>query len=223
MLAGATAAFGVTLLPFWPPALAVAIVVAAAAIAALSPRVGLALALATPIFAFGNDARSAALLYAGFAVAWLVLTWRESRFGLLFVAGPILGPLGALAVVPLVVQPLRSPFLRGAQAALAVLAAALVAGVAGSTGLAPADSVREALAALWTALAAQPLLLASAAVAAIVAAILPYARRRHRFAVAVVGGVLLVGAVASGQGAVGILLTAACWCAAALLAAGPRR
>ena len=223
VLAGAATALGVTVLPFWPPALAVALVLTAAAAAALSPRLGLALALAAPVFAFGNDARSAALLCAGFGLSWFVLTWREARFGLLFVAGPILGPLGALAVVPLVLQPLRSPFLRGAQAALAVLAAALVAGVAGGTDLAPADSVPETLAALWSGFVAQPLLLASTIVTAVAAVILPYARRRHRFGVAAVGTVLLVGALATGQGAVGILLTAACWSAAALLAAGPRR
>ena len=143
VLAVATAAIGVTLLPFWPPVLAIAIVLGAAAGALLSPRLGMAIALAAPLFPFGNDARSAALVYGGFAVAWIALTWREARFGLLFAAGPLLAPLGALALVPLAVQPLRSAFLRGLQAAVAVLAAGLVAGLGEETGISPSASVAD--------------------------------------------------------------------------------
>jgi eukaryotic-like serine/threonine-protein kinase len=227
VLAAATAAFGVTILPFWPPALAVGIVVLAAVAAAASPRLGLALALAAPIFPLGNDARSAALLYVGFALSWFVLTWREARFGLLFVAGPLLASIGALGLVPLAVLPVRSPFLRGAQAALAVIAAGFLASVAGGTGIAPGDSVGEIAVAISKALMAQPLVPAAALVAGLAAAILPWARRRHRFGVAGVGIVLVTTTVALGStlggGVVGILLTSACWGAAALLAAGSRR
>ncbi|MBA2740905.1 MAG: serine/threonine protein kinase [Actinobacteria bacterium] len=225
--AGAAAAVGVTLLPFWPPALALAIVVAAGAGAALHPRLGLAIALAAPIFPLGNEARSAALLYVGFAVAWLALTWREARFGVLFFAGPLLAPLGALALVPLMLQPLRSPFLQAAQGALAVLAATFAASVAGDTGLAPADTVTEAALALWSALAAQPAMLATALAAALVTTLLPLARRRHRYGIATVGVVVSAGAVVIGPGGtgtvLGVLLTCTCWGIAALLAAGSRR
>lgn len=222
-LAGTTAAFGVTVLPFWPPILAAALVVAAASAAILHPRLGLAIALGAPIFAFGNDARSAALLYGGFVLSWLVLTWRESRLGLLFVLGPVLAPLGAIALVPLAMQPLRSPFLRGAQAALAVLAAGFVAEMTGETGVSPSASVPDVAAALWSSLAAHPQLVAFAAVAGGAAAILPWARRLHRLGVAAVALVFVAGAVAVDAGVVGILVTIACWGAAALLAAGSRR
>ncbi len=227
VLAAATAALGVTILPFWPPALAVGIVVLAAAAAAASPRLGLALALAAPIFPLGNDARSAALLYVGLALSWFVLTWREARFGLLFVAGPLLASIGALGLAPLAVQPVRSPLLRGAQAALAVLAAAFLASVAGGTGIAPGDSVREIAVALSKGLLAQPIVPAVALVAGLAATILPWARRRHRFGVAGTGIVLVTATVVLGStlggGVVGILLTSAGWGAAALLAAGSRR
>ena len=41
----------------------------------------------------------------GLAVAWLALTWREARLGLLFVAGPLLAPSARSPLVPLAVQP----------------------------------------------------------------------------------------------------------------------
>jgi hypothetical protein len=223
VLAGATAAIGVTLLPFWPPALALAVALGAAAAALLNPRLGMAIALAAPLFPFGNDARSTALLYGGFAVAWLVVTWREARFGLLFVAGPLLAPLGALALVPIAVQPLRSPILRALQAAVAVLAAGLVAGIDGETGVAPASTATDVATALLSSLATQPALIAAAAVAGVAGAFLPWIRQQHRFAVAGVGLALTVGSIAAGAGALGAFLTLLGWGVAALLAAGSRR
>jgi eukaryotic-like serine/threonine-protein kinase len=227
VLAGATAAVGVTVLPFWPTAVAVAVVLAAAAAAALSPRLGLAVALAAPLFAFGNDARSAALLYGAFAVAWLVLTWREARYGLLFVLGSLLAPLGALALIPLALQPVRSPLLRGAQGVLAVLAAALVGAVSTGAGVAPGASATHAAGVLGSGLAARPATLAAALAVGAAAALLPWARRHHRFGVAAIGAMLVAGTFALGQelggGVAGSLLTTLCWTAAALLAAGSRR
>jgi hypothetical protein len=223
VLAGATAAIGVTLLPFWPPALAIALAAGAAAAALLNPRLGMAIALGAPLFPLGNDARSAALLYGGFALTWLVVTWREARFGLLFVAGPLLAPLGALALVPLAVQPLRNPILRGLQAAVAVLTAGLVAGLEGETGVAPGATVADVATALLNALAAQPALLAAAAVAGLAGAFLPWIRQQHRFAVAGVGLALVVASIAAGSGALGAFLALLGWGVAALLAAGSRR
>jgi hypothetical protein len=227
VLAAATAAIGVTVLPFWPPVLAVAIVLAAAAAAALNPRLGVAVALAAPLFAFGNDARSAALLYSGFALAWLALTWREARFGLLFVAGPLLAPLGALALVPLVLQPLRNPLLRGAQGALAALVAAFVVSVGSGIGVAPGSSAAGATGVLWSGLAARPAVLATALLLGVAAMALPWVRSRHRLGVAALGIVVVVGTVAIGAdlggGAVGTFVALLSWGAAALLAAGSRR
>jgi serine/threonine-protein kinase len=228
VLAAAAAALGVTLLPFWPASLAVAIVVAAAAAAAVDPRLGLAVALAAPVFPLGNHAQGAAVLYAGLALAWLVLFWREARLGLLFVAGPFLASFGALALVPLVVQPIRTPVRRAAQAALAVLSAALVAAVAGgelplggdpaSTTIAPGDSAGEIAVALWSSLAEQRAFLGAAVLVTLAAVALPFARRL-RFGVAAVGASLVAATIATGTGVAALLLLVASWGVAAALAA----
>jgi hypothetical protein len=233
-LAAVTAALGATLLPFWPPILVAAIVAAAAGLAAFKPRLGLALALATPIFPLGNETQGAALLYGGFAAGWVVLTWREARRGLLFVVGPVLALFGALALVPLAVQPARGPVRRAAQGALAVLTAGLLAGVAGdplpftdstaaSLGLVPSDTVGDVLLALEGALSSLTLLLAAAAVAALAAAILPWARSQSRYGVAAVGGVVLAGTLATTPVLAAVPLIVAVWGLAAARAAGTGR
>jgi eukaryotic-like serine/threonine-protein kinase len=234
LLATVAAALGATLLPFWPPLLVAAIVVGAGLAAWPSPRIALAIALAAPVFPLGNLSQSLAVLYGLFALAWLVLCWRDARWGLLFAAGPLLAPLGLLAVVPLAVQPARGAVRRAAQAALAVLAAALVAGVAGArlplaagaagqVGVGPLDSTEETGSALWQYLTLHPILLAGTAVAALAAALLPQARRRSRYGVLGLGIVLLAASVVSGTGIVGVLLTALVWAVAGAVAAGTRR
>ncbi len=232
-LAVVTAAVGATLLPFWPPGLVAAIVLGAGLAAWLDPRVGLAVALAAPVFPIGNVSQGAALLYGALALAWLVFAWRDARWGLLFVSGPLLAGAGLLAAVPLVVQPARGAVRRAAQAAVAVLAAALAAGLAheglppaGEPGepitVAPVDSPIEVGAALLGALVASPLVLVGAAFAAAAAAILPWARGWSRYGVLAVGAVLTAGLVAAGAGIVPILLAALVWGIAAAVAAGGR-
>ena len=61
---------------------------------------------------------------------WLVLCWREPRGALLFALGPLLAPLAALGLLPLAAAGLRARRRAArAQAALGVLAAAIVAGI----------------------------------------------------------------------------------------------
>ena len=67
------------------------------------------------------------MLYGAIALGVLALGWRDPRFALVFAAGPLLAPLGLLALVPLVVQPARGIVRRASQAMLAVLAASVVA------------------------------------------------------------------------------------------------
>ena len=233
-LATTTALLGATLLPFWPPALVAAIVVGAGLAAWIDPRIGLAVALAAPLFPLGNLSESAAVLYGAVALALLAFSWRDARSGLLFLSGPLLAPLGLLALVPLVVQPARGIVRRGVQAALAVLAAVLVAGisgdelplaghVAGSLGIAPLDSSSEIGRALLQSLAAEPAILIAALVAAGAAVGLPFARRRSRYGVLAVGTALLVCTVAAGTGIVAVLLVALVWAFAGAVAAGTDR
>ncbi len=230
-LAMLAAGLGATLLPFWPPVLVAAIVVGAGLGAWLDPRIGLAVALAAPLFPLGNHAESAAALYAALAVGWLLLNWRDARSGLLFVAGPLLAPVGLLALVPLVVLPARGTLRRGAQGGVAVLSAALLAGVAGeelpltsetaaSLGIVPSDSTREVALAVWGELALNPAVLGGALACALAAAILPWAARNSRYGVAAVGSVLLVAAAATGTGVAGLLVAGLVWAFAANVAAG---
>jgi hypothetical protein len=231
-LAGVAAILGVAVLPFWPPVLAVALVVGAAAAAVVHPRLGLAVALAAPVFPLGNVAQSLAVLYGVLAAAWLVLFWREARVGLVYVTGPLLAAIGALGLVPLAVQPVRSPVRRGAEAAAAVLLAGVVAALAGDAlpvrgaaldapDLSPGSSLAQVAAALGSSLLSQPLLPAAALLAAGVAVLLPWARRRSRFGVAGLGTLVLVATVAAGSGLAAIPLLVAVWGVAAVLAARP--
>jgi eukaryotic-like serine/threonine-protein kinase len=230
LLAALTAFLGVTILPFWPAALAAAIVVGAGVAAAYKPRLGLAVALAAPVFPLGNLAQGAAVLYGGIAFAWIVLFWREARLGLLFIAGPLLASIGALTLVPLAVQPVRGPVRRGLQAGIAVLAAGLAAGLSSGRlpfeatsvrplGITPGDSVVEVALALWTTLAAHPLLPGAALIAAVVAVLLPWARRRSRFGLCAIGSALIACALVVGAGLAALPLVVTVWGIAAVLAA----
>jgi hypothetical protein len=209
-------------------------VLGAAFAAFLDPRLGMALALATPVFPLGNHAAGAAVVYGAFAVAWIAVTWRDARRGLLFVAGPLLAPLGALALVPLVVQPVRAPLLRGLQAALAVLSAGFVAAVSGaqlpltrgsavSAAVSPGDSAADVASLLGGTLAAHPTLPAAALLAGVTAALLPWIRRRSRYGVAAIGAALVATGVVAGTAAVAVPLLVTVWGVAALLPAGTRR
>jgi hypothetical protein len=230
VLAGVAAIIGVSVLPFWPPALAVAIVIGAVAAAAVHPRLGLAVALAVPLFPLGNVTQSLAVLYGMLAIAWLALNWRESRLGLLYVTGPLLAAVGALGLVPLATQPVRSPIRRGAQAAAAVLLAGAVAALAGDSlpaggttpeplELSPGSSIADVAVALASSLLSQPLLPAAAVLAAAVAIGLPWVRRRSRFGVAALGALVIAACIAAGSGLASLPVLAAVWGAAAILAA----
>jgi eukaryotic-like serine/threonine-protein kinase len=232
-LAVVTAALGATLLPFWPVALVVSIAIGAGLAAWLDPRLGLVVALAAPVFPLGNYAQSAALLYGVFALGWLVLCWRDARYGLLFVCGPLLAGAGLLALVPLAVQPARGTVRRVSQAAMAILAALLVAGVAGEElplvnhpaeplGIGPLDPVSDAALTVWGALAGSTVVLAGIVVAAMAAAVLPWARDRSRYGVAALGALLTALSIAAGAGAAGTIVMVLVWGIAAAVAGALR-
>jgi hypothetical protein len=229
-LAVVAAGLGATLLPFWPPLLVGAILVAAAAGAWVHPRLGLAIALAGAIFPFGNVAAGAAVAYGAFAAVWLALFWRDARNGLLFVAGPLLGPLGLLPLVPLVVQPAAGAVRRGALAAIALLSALLVAGVAGdelslaSQGpvtleLTARTSAPDVMSAAWGALTAHPALLGALLVAAGAAAFLERARSVSPLAMPAIGLVVVAGAALAGAGVASIVASMIVWGAVSAVAA----
>jgi predicted Ser/Thr protein kinase len=203
-LAGIAALVGGLVLPFWPAGL-VAVLAAAAALSALRwPRLGLAIALFVPLFPLGNVAAAAAVVYGALALGWLALCWRDPRAGLAFCAGPLLAPLGGLALLPLAVQPARGPIRHAAQAAAGVFAAAVVAGLRSeplplgggrvdNLGIAASERPQEVGAALIAVLAENRALAGVALALGAAAVLLPYARSKGPKWVAAFGLAQLAG------------------------------
>jgi hypothetical protein len=213
---------GATILPFWPTGLVAAIAFLAGLAAWFRPRLGLAIALAAPVFPLGNVAEGAAILYGLFAVALLAVAWRDPRWGLLYVVGPLLASVGLLALAPLAMQAARGWFRRAAYGALAILGAAFVAGVAGdelpvsgeaagALGVAPFDSPLEIASALWAVVAQSPALLVAAALVGAASALLPWARRASEYGFALVGFVLLAGSIVAGASTGSTFAVIAVW------------
>ncbi|MGE5274457.1 MAG: serine/threonine-protein kinase [Verrucomicrobiota bacterium] len=228
LVAGWTSATLAFFPAYWPIGLAAL----AAVLTYLGPRLGLAFALAVPILPLGNISLGLAIVYCGAAAAWLVLFWPRPRAAYLFVAGPLLAPLGLLGLVPLAVLTAGGAGRRAAQAGAAVVAAALVAGLGGgrlpvvggaapNLGLAELGSPFAAGSALWHgAIEARPLLLETLALAAAAAAI-GSCRRRGPWGGAVFGALLTTMTLLADPAAAAIPLVAAGWICAAVLAAEP--
>jgi hypothetical protein len=219
-------------LAFYPPGWAAPLAAAAAGIAFWSPRAGTAFAFGGAFFPLANISLGLAGGFAVIAVAWMALTWRDPRAALVFVAGPLLAPLSALALLPLVAQTARGGVRRGLQASAAVLVAAVVSGLehgplpfgagAAPLGLGIAGSTRPGAAseALVRALTSHPALLAEAIVIGAAAAVLPLARGIWPASVYAAG---LLAATAFAAPATALApLAAAAWITAAILAlSGP--
>ena len=206
VLAGLVAAWAAWAIPFYPSGWAVGFGALAAGGVLLDTRVGVALALAVPVLPLGNYALGAAVLYTLVALALLAVSWREPRSAPLFALGPLLAPLSALGLLPLATLGLRSPLRRGVQVAAGVVTAGIVAGIRGSSlpfgaGRAPAfratatgDPLHVA-SALWQALVSRPAVGVEALVLTAVAVLLPYARERGLWAVALLGACFLAAAL----------------------------
>ena len=199
VLAALFAGWAAVALPFYPTGGPVALALVAGVLTYFSPRGGLALALVVPVFPLGNTALGLALLYGLGAAIWFVLHLREPRAAFAFVLGPLLAPLSLLGLLPLVLQPVRSTWRRALHAATAVLTAALVAGLTGeglpfsagrigSLGLAEERSPLNAFSAVRHAVAAHPAIAVEALALAAAAAILPFARRKGIWGIALYGG-----------------------------------
>jgi hypothetical protein len=201
-LAALATAVGGSLLPFWPAPLLAALAVTAGVVTLRSPRAGLALALAAPLFPLGNVAQAAAIVYGALALGWLAVTWRDPRAGLAFCAGPLLAPLGLLALLPLAVQPARGWWRRGLHAAAGVFAAAAVAGLSGAAlpltgtvvgdlGVEESERPTDVLHAVGTVLDDSRAVATTALAFALVAALLPRATERGRWGIAGLGALQL--------------------------------
>jgi hypothetical protein len=209
-------------IPFFPRGWPFGLAALAAGATLLQPRLGLAFALAVPVFPLGNLALGAALLYAVVAVVVLALSWPEPRSGLFFCLGSLLAPLAALGLLPLATAPIRSPVRRAVQAAAAVLTAGIVAGIRGvglpfdgshapAVWIAASDDPFTVAGALWSALLSRPALAVETLVLAAVAAALPYARSRGLWAVAGLGAGFLVAALLVVPNVAAVPLVVAVW------------
>ncbi len=220
-------------LPFYPAGWPLGLAIAAAATGLAFPRAAVGFAFAVSFFPLWNISLGLALLFGVLGAAWVALTWRDPRGNLALVAGPLLGPIGALALLPLAAQLARGPARRAVQAAAGVLLAVLVAGIRGQTlpfdgavpplGLGIAGSDRPTAVA-W-ALARQtwshPVVLVQAAVIAAAAVAIPYLRGRGPWPAAAAGSALIVATGLGAPTAPFLPLAFAAFATAVFLAAAP--
>lgn len=210
-LAALTTAWVATTLPFYPPRWPLVLALLAAGVTVLRPRIGLAFALAVPVFPLGNVALGLAVVYAAAALAWLVLAWPRPRSGLAFAVGPLLGAIGAIGLMPLLLQDVRGWFRRGAYACAGVLMAAVTASVAAVEPVAGEESPVAIAAWLWASMTAnrEPGLLALVLGAG--AALAPLCLRRGELAIAGLGAGLLAGSLLAAPSMPALGLIAAAW------------
>ena len=206
-LSAAYAALAASLVSFYPPSWTLILALAAAFTALLSPRAGLAFALAVPILPAADVSLALALVYTVVTLGWLCVFWRDARHGLLCAAGPLLALGGALALVPLVAERAAGAWRRALHAGSAVILAAVAAGLRGTPlpfngaapplglGIAGSERPGAVATALWTALANQPAVAVEAAVFAVAAAALPLARRHGPIGICAFGSLFLVASV----------------------------
>jgi Protein kinase domain len=237
LLPGALAALATgwvaTVLPFYPAGWPLGLAIGAATLALAAPRAGLAFALAVPILPLGNISLGLGIVYAALAVAWLALSWNDTRSGLLAVIGPLLAPFGGLGLVPLAAQVAHGRVRRFAQATATVLVAAVVAGFrhvslpfAGSApprglGITGSNRPEAVVSELWRALLDHPALLGGALVLGCATVAFPYLRHRGPWPAAAYGAAFMAATVLVAPAAAVIPLIGAAWLTAAVLAFEP--
>jgi serine/threonine-protein kinase len=230
ILAALLAGWTSSALPFYPHGWPLLLAFLALAATLLRERVGIALALAVPVLPLGNISLGLALLYSALAAGWLLVTWREPRAALLFVVGPLLAPIAALGLLPLVAARTRTGALRALGVGIGVLTAALAAGIRHvalpliggpaplGLGIAGARDPFDVAGSLARAAGAHPALLVETSALALVALALPHARARGRWAAAGLGAGMIVLTVAAVPGAAALPLLLAAWAIAAVTA-----
>ena len=206
-LAGVFAGASTALLPFFPTGGPAVLGLLAAAVALANPLAGLALALAAPVLPLGNIALGLALAWSVLALLWLLLFARKPRSGMLFLAGPLLVPLHALALLPVVLLHVRGLVRRALSAVAAVFAAIVVTAITRDSlpltgepprvgiGLAEEDSPASAVGTLFAAFGDRPGVAVVTLVLAVAAVTAPLARSRGRLLVAAWGAGYLAAAL----------------------------
>jgi eukaryotic-like serine/threonine-protein kinase len=229
-LSAATAGWVAATLPFYPPGWPAGLAFAAAAASLVRERLGLAVALAVPLFPLANLSLGAALVYAAAALAWLALTWRDPRLALFLAVGPLAAPIAALGLLPLAAQAVRGRARRTAQVAAAVLVTGLVAGLNHdglpftgespplSLGIEGSEKPLAVAFALLEAVRAHPALVLEALALGLAAAAIPLVRGRGLWPIAGFGAGMLASTLLLVPSASALPLVAATWLTCAALA-----
>jgi hypothetical protein len=232
--AGIFAGWTAAAVPFFPPLMAPLLALIAFGLTFLRPRLGLAFALAVPVFPLGNISSGLALVYAAVALCWLALCWRTPREGLFLALGPLFAPLLALGLLPLASQTVNNRSRRAIQVGAAVLLAGIVAGLrhaplpfTGGTpprglGIAGSEDPFAVAEALWRSLLAHPVLLFEAFALATAAVVLPFARERGLWAIAGLGAALIAVTLLPAPSVAAAPLVLAAWATCSVLALVPR-
>jgi hypothetical protein len=232
-LAAVAAGWTASALPFFPAHFSLGLAALAGGLTFVRERLGLAAALAVPLFPLGNISLGLAIVYAAVAVVGLALAWREPRAGLFVALGPLLASLAALGLLPLAAQTLRSPLRRAAATAAAVLLSAIVAGIRHASlpftgaspplglGVAGSDSPGAVVSGLWHALATHPTLGIEALVLAGAAVSIPLVRRFGLWGVAGLGATLLAATVLPSGSIASLPLALCVWITCGVLALRP--
>jgi hypothetical protein len=178
--AGTFAGVAAASLPFFPERWPVGIAGVAALLTLLSEPAGLVFCLTVPILPLGNYSFGVAAAYAIVAVAGVAASRTSPRAGLAASLGAVLGPIGAVALLPLTSQILRRPAARAASAFAAVYVAAGLHETArlSSLDVAGTRSLLRAGSALVGTIRANPELAVRGIAFGIGAAVFPYLRRR---------------------------------------------
>jgi len=229
-LAGVTAGWSASALPFYPERWPLGLAALAATAGFFSDRVGLAVALTVPVFPLANLSLGLAILYVALAVGWLALSWHDARSGLFLALGPLLAPLAALGALPLLAQWVHGRGRRAAQVAAAVLLAGLVAGLRHAPlpltggrpplGLGIVGSERPAAVAqaLGEALQAHPALPVEALLLALAAAAIPLVRRKGPWPIAGFGAATMGATLLAAPAVAALPIVLAVWGTCAVLA-----
>jgi hypothetical protein len=191
------------LLSFYPGPLAAALAVVAALMAFARPWAGLAAALAIPVLPLGDVSLGLAVIYVPLALAWLVVFRRDARDGALAMAGPLLGLISLLPLLPILLMNVRGAAQRAVLAGTAVVLGALVSGLRGTNlpfdgapaplglGIAGSESPGAVASTLVETLSTHSVVAVEAVLLAATAAALPYLAGRGLWAIAGIGAVLL--------------------------------
>ncbi|MEP6909757.1 MAG: serine/threonine-protein kinase [Actinomycetota bacterium] len=209
-------------LPFYPARWPLLLAAVAATLTLARARLGLAFTLAVPLFPLGNVSLGLLLGYAALAAIWLALMWGDPRRGLLFVSGIVLGPIGLLGLLPVAVMHVGNSLRRSAHALVAVLLAAVVAGLHGwtipfsgaegaSLGIAGSEHPIGVFRAIWQWLLDNPALGVEALILAATAGALPYVMRRADLSIAAFAAVLISATLLAAPRAGALPLVLAGW------------